>query len=416
MIDRGVDAVSNGGGRCLFVADRLVTCERRGSDALGVLAPGAALVEGASIVDVGSAEELLARYPTAPRFEHAGLVTPGLVDAHTHAAWAGSRAEEYAMRMAGADYEAIAAKGGGIVASMRAVRAASLGELSEVLRERVLRMRRLGVTTIEVKSGYGLSEVDERKQLEAIRAVTGDDLPRLVPTFLGLHALPPEAKTGSPDDRARFAERATRWLDAIAADGLARYVDAYIDRAAFSVEEARPFLERARHLGFGVRLHVGQFADVGGAEFAASFGAASVDHLEHLSRGGAEALAQAGTSAVLLPVASYTLGQAPPDVATMRAVGLPLVVASDANPGTAPTESLPLAMAFAARSYGLTVEEVLLGVTSRAADALGVDSGRLSPGRPADIVCWDLAHESELVQPWGTPKVRRVFVRGHEVM
>ncbi|MBM4374630.1 MAG: imidazolonepropionase [Deltaproteobacteria bacterium] len=399
-------------GKTLLVASRVVTCDTRGLDPLGVVAPGAVLLDGERIAEVGPAEALLARHRDVARFEHAGLVTPGLVDAHTHAAWVGTRAEEYAMRMAGADYEAIAAKGGGIVASMRAVRAASGDELAKALHARVVRMLDMGVTTLEVKSGYGLSEVDERKQLEAIRTISGDGVPTLVPTFLGLHALPPEARTGARDDRAHYAERATGWLDGLARDGLARYVDAYLDRAAFSVGEARPFLERARELGLGVRLHVGQFADVGGAELAASLGAASVDHLEHLSRSGADALAAAGTSAVLLPVASYTLGQASPDVAALRAAGVPLVVASDANPGTAPTESLPLAMAFAARSYGLTVDEVVLGVTARAAASLGVDAGRLAPGSPADLVLWDLGHEAELLQPWGTSKVRHVVLRG----
>jgi imidazolonepropionase len=399
-------------GKTLLVAKRLVTCAPLGRDALGVLAPGAVLLDGDRIAAVGTPDELVALAPDVARFEHAGLATPGLVDAHTHAAWVGTRAEEYAMRMAGADYEAIAAKGGGIVASMRAVRAASAEDLAKALHARVVRMLDMGVTTVEVKSGYGLSEVDERKQLEAVRAIVGEGVPRLVPTFLGLHALPPEAKSGRSDDRARHAARATEWLEGIARDGLARFVDAYLDRAAFSVDEARPFLERARALGLGVRLHVGQFADVGGAELAAALGAASVDHLEHLSRAGVEALAAAGTSAVLLPVASYTLGQASPDVEALRAAGVPLVVASDANPGTAPTESLPLAMAFAARSYGLTLEEVLLGVTARAADCLGVEAGRIAAGLPADIVCWDLEHEAELLQPWGTSKVRHVVLRG----
>ncbi|MBM4358225.1 MAG: imidazolonepropionase, partial [Deltaproteobacteria bacterium] len=313
-------------GKTLLLAKRLVTCETRGLDPLGVFEAGAVLLDGDRIVAVGAAEALIAAHPDVARFEHAGLVTPGLVDAHTHAAWVGTRAEEYAMRMAGADYEAIAAKGGGIVASMRAVRAASVDDLARSLHARVVRMLDMGVTTLEVKSGYGLSEADERKQLEAIAAIAGEGVPRLLPTFLGLHALPPEARTGAQDDRARYAAQATGWLDAFARERLARHVDAYLDRGAFSVDEARPFLERAQALGFGIRLHVGQFADVGGAELAAGLGAASVDHVEHLSRSGAEALARAGTSAVLLPVASYTLGQASPDVAALRAAGVPLVV------------------------------------------------------------------------------------------
>jgi imidazolonepropionase len=215
---------------------------------------------------VGTPDDVVPLGLGATRVEHRGLVTPGLVDAHTHAAWMGSRAREYAMRMAGADYEAIAAAGGGIVASMRAIRAATGAQVEEALRHRLLRMASLGVTTVEVKSGYGLSERDERKQLEAVASARQNaSLPRVVPTFLGLHALPPEARDGGADERARYAEQVKRWLPGIARDGLATFVDAYVDRAAFSVSDVRPALEHARELGLGVRLHVGQYADVGGA-------------------------------------------------------------------------------------------------------------------------------------------------------
>ena len=314
------------------------------------------------------------------------------------------------MRMAGADYEAIAAAGGGIVASMRAVRAASRQELVASRRARVRRMAALGVTTVEVKSGYGLDEASERKQLEAVAEVARDsDGPRLVATYLGMHATPPGK------DKDSHARDCVSWLDGIAEDGLAQFVDAYVDRSAFSVAHARPLCERARALGLGVRLHVGQFADVGGAELAAEMGAASVDHVEQLSPGGAEALAAAGTVAVMLPVASYTLGQAPPDVAQLRAQGVSLAVASDANPGTAPTESLPLAMAMAVRSYGMTLDEVMAGVTSVAARSLGLEVGVLRVGAPADVVLWDVAREHELVQPWGVSKARAVFRDGRVI-
>ncbi len=401
----------------LVLAERLVTCSTRGGDALGVLEPGAVLFDESGVRAVGTPDDVVPLGLGATRVEHRGLVTPGLVDAHTHAAWMGSRAREYAMRMAGADYEAIAAAGGGIVASMRAIRAATGAQVEEALRHRLLRMASLGVTTVEVKSGYGLSERDERKQLEAVASARQNaSLPRVVPTFLGLHALPPEARDGGADERARYAEQVKRWLPGIARDGLATFVDAYVDRAAFSVSDVRPALEHARELGLGVRLHVGQFADVGGAELAAALGAASVDHLEHLSAEGAARLASAGVTAVLLPVASYTLGQAAPDVAQLREAGVSMVVASDANPGTAPTESLPLAMAMAARSYGLSVTEILLGVTALAAASLGVDAGRLVRGGSADLVLWDLPNEAELLLPWGTPRAAQVFRSGRRIV
>jgi len=336
------------------------------------------------------------------------LVTPGLVDAHTHAAWIGSRAREYALRMAGADYETIAAQGGGIVASMNSVRAASVEELTTVLSARLKRMASMGVTAVEVKSGYGLDEKSEYKQLEAIaRAAERKDVPAVVPTFLGLHALPP-----GQTDRRTYARHCRSWLDAIARDRLARFVDAYVDRSAFSVYDARPVLERARELGLGIRMHAGQFADVGAARLAAELGAASVDHLEHVSAEDAHALRAAGTRAVLLPVASFTLGQSPPPVALLRQAGLDLVVASDSNPGTAPTESLPLAMAMAVRNYGLSVTEALLGATRYAAQSLGLDSGWLRVGGPADLVVWDLPHENDLVQPWGVSRARLVLRAG----
>ncbi len=393
--------------RRLIVGDRVVTCDPSHGGELGVLERGAVLIDGDAIVAVEALDAF--EGIEAERIE-GPLVTPGLCDAHTHAAWVGSRGAEYAMRLEGADYEAIAREGGGIVASMRAVRAATLEELTATLRQRVARMGALGVTTVEVKSGYGLSEAAEHKQLEAIAAVAADGGVDLVPTFLGLHALPPEFQT-----RAAYAAACARWLERIAADGLARFADAYVERSAFSVGEARSVLERARGLGLGLRVHVGQFADVGGAEMAAELGAATVDHLEHVSRRGAARLAAAGVRAVLLPVASFTLRQAPPDVAQLRAEGVELVVASDANPGTAPTESLPLAMALAVRSYGLTVAETVLGATRRAALSLGLDRGWLRAGARADVVLWDLTSEHDLVAPWGVSRARRVWAGGREL-
>ena len=292
---------------------------------------------------------------------------------------------------------------------MRAVRAAAPADLKHELEARAKRMRDQGVTTIECKSGYGLDLANERKQLEAV-AGASIAWPRLVPTYLALHALPPEAN----GDGDAYAERVAReWLPEIAAAKLARFVDAYVDRAAFSVEQARLVLSCAKELGLGVRVHAGQFADVGAAELAAELGAASADHLEHVGERGLEAMAAAGVRAVLLPVASFTLKQEPPPVAAMRRAGVRLVVATDANPGTAPTESLPLAIALAVRSYGLTVAEALLGATREAAASLGLEDvcGALRPGLSGDVAMWDLPHEAALVQPWGAPPVHALLAK-----
>ncbi len=251
------------------------------------------------------------------------------------------------------------------------------------------------------------------------RAASATGVPHVVPTFLALHALPPGVAEGGASAREAFVARVAQELvPRIAREGLARFVDAYVDQGAFTVAEARRVGLAAREAGLGVRLHVGQFADLGGAELAAELGARSVDHLEHVGPAGIAALARAREpiAAVLLPVASFTLGQPPPPVAALREAGVPLVVASDANPGTAPTESLPLAMALAVRSYGLSPEEALRGATAHAAACLDLpDRGVLREGARADFVVWDLPHERALVQPWGTARAHLVVSGGREI-
>jgi len=390
-------------------AARVVTCDpvlTTADNPLGVLLDTAVIIEDDriyAIVPLGALDVAL------PHEAFGALVmTPGLVDAHTHAAWTGSRHDEYAIKMGGGDYRDIAAAGGGIASSQRAVAAASEDDLAIELSARLQRMASLGVTTCEVKSGYGLEPDHELKQLRAItRVATHLDLPKIVPTLLALHALP---KTAS--DRMAYVSAVANLVDQVAAAKLARFVDAYVDGNAFSVVEARPICEHARAVGLGVRLHVGQFGDVGGAELAAEVGARSADHLEHVSDEALAKMAAAHVYATLLPTACFTLKQAPPPIEAMRRANIALVVASDANPGTAPTESLPLAMALAVRLYGLTCEEAILGATRHAAGSLDSDAGILRVGAPADLVVWDLPHEKAIVQPWGVSKTRQVVRDG----
>jgi imidazolonepropionase len=395
-------------------AKRIVTCDparATAADPLGVVEDGVVLFDERSVSWVGPRAKLTGGI--VPEDFGDRVITPGLVDAHTHAAWVGSRHAEYAMRMAGSDYRAIAASGGGILASQRAIAAATEEAITAELASRLERMASLGVTTVEVKSGYGLEPEGEHKQLSAIARVRERaDLPNVVPTYLALHALPESARSS----RDLYVLRAaTKLVPELGGAKLAEFVDVYVDQNAFSVEEARLVLEAAKKIGLGLRLHVGQFADVGGVALAVELGASSVDHLEHVSDADVAALGRAKIPAVLLPTASFTLGQSPPPVAKLRAAGVPLAVASDANPGTAPSESLPLALALAVRMYGLTPEEALLGATRVAAQSLGLAGpglprprGMLAPGARADLAVWDLPHETAITQPWGLSRVLHV--------
>jgi len=381
----------------------------------GAIDDGAVAIERGNVAFVGARAEVPERFaPLTPR--RAGLITPGLVDAHTHAAWVGSRHGEYVAKLRGDGYEAIASRGGGIVASMRAIEDADVATITDTLVARLRRMATLGVTTVEVKSGYGLRPELERRQLQAIAAASSAaGVPRIVPTFLALHALPPESR-GDDGQRAAYVAGQLELVREVAEAKLARFVDAYVDRNAFRVDEARAVMTVAREAGLGIRMHIGQFADVGGAELAAELRARSGDHLENVSEAGLAALAGADVAAVLLPIASFVLGQSPPDVAALRRAGVRMVVASDSNPGTAPSESLPLALAFAARLYGLSTEEVLAGATCHAARSLDLEStGVLKEGAPADVVGWDLPHEEALLQPWGTARALFVLRDGRPI-
>jgi imidazolonepropionase len=321
---------------------------------------------------------------------------PGLIDCHTHLVYGGNRVEEFEKRLCGVSYEEIARAGGGIQSTVNATRAAGPETLLASATGRAKRLMSEGVTTIEIKSGYGLELATERRLLEVAREL-GRRLPLSVrTTYLGLHALPQEYRA----DRAGFVERAGGpWLESLAAAGLVDAVDAFCENIAFTLAETERFLLAAQKLGLRAHVHAGQLTDMGGAELAAKFDALSADHLEYLSAAGAAALAAAGTVAVLSPGAYFTLRQStPPPVPLLRQEGVAMAVATDCNPGSSPCTSLLLALNMACTLFGLTPQEALTGATRNAARALGVqaDVGTLQVGKRADFALYDIDRPAEL--------------------
>jgi imidazolonepropionase len=344
------------------------------------------------------------------------LVTPGLVDCHTHLVFGGDRVAEFEARLSGASYEELARQGGGIASTVAATRAASEDELVATAVLRAEQLLSDGVTTVEVKSGYGLDLETERRMLAAARRV-GDELPlRVCTTFLGAHTVPAEYQ-GRPDVYIDLV--CDDMVPAVAAAGLADAVDAFCERIAFSSAQVTRVFDAARRHGLPVKLHADQLSDGGGAALAASFEALSADHLEHTSPPGVRALAAAGTVAVLLPGATHTLGErARPPVAALRSAGVPIAVSTDANPGTSPLLSLRLAANLACTLLGLTPAEALAAVTRNAARALALAgrAGVLATGAAADLVVWDAGHPAELVYWLGGRLARTVMVGGEVVL
>ena len=365
---------------------------------------GAVAIEGGRIVWVGAMEEC----PAGEAIDLGGrLVTPGLVDCHTHLVFAGDRAREFQMRLEGASYEEVARAGGGIVSTVRATRAASEEELLAQSLPRVDAMIAQGVTTVEIKSGYGLEIETELRMLRVARRIAEVRPVRVVTSYLAAHAVPPEF-TGRSD--AYLEEVVLPGLER--AQGLADAVDAFCEGIAFSAAQVERLFTAARALGMPVKLHAEQLSNLHGAALAARFGALSADHLEYLDEAGAEAMAAAGSVAVILPGAFYTLRETKlPPIALLRQHGVAMAVATDCNPGTAPMTSLPLAMNMACTLFRLTPDEALAGVTSHAAKALGLrDCGRITPGLRADLAIWDAAHPAELSYRIGaTPLHSRIF-------
>jgi imidazolonepropionase len=371
---------------------------------------GAVALDGDRIAWAGPLADLPATYRALPELDCAGrLVTPGLIDCHTHAVFAGHRAVEFELRLQGASYEEIARAGGGILSTVTATRAASEADLLAGALPRVDQLIASGATTIEVKSGYGLTVEDELKMLRAARRIEQERPVTVRTTHLAAHAVPPEFK-GRPE--AYIAEVALPSLRQAHAEGLVDAVDAFCETIAFSVADLAPLFAEARALGLPVKLHAEQLTDQGGAAFAARHGALSADHLEYLSPEGIAAMAAAGTVAVILPGAFYTLRetQAPP-IAALRAAQVPMAVATDLNPGSSPLASLTLAMNMACTMFRLTPEEALMGTTTHSARALGLtDRGRIAPGLRADLAVWDADHPAELSYRIGaTPLHSRIF-------
>jgi imidazolonepropionase len=337
-------------------------------------------------------------------------ITPGLIDCHTHLVHAGNRANEFEMRLAGATYEEVARAGGGIVSSVKSLRAASEDELVRQTLPRLDALIAEGVTTVEVKSGYGLDLENEAKSLRAGRRLGEQRDVTVKTSFLGAHALPPEV---NGDKEAYIAKVADEMLPAIAAEGLADAVDGFCEGIAFSAEQIARVFEKAKALDLPVKLHADQLSNLGGAALAARYGALSADHLEYTDEAGAAAMAKAGTVAVILPGAFYFIRETKkPPVELFRKHKVPMAVATDCNPGTSPLTSLLLTMNMAATLFHMTVDECIAGVTREAARALGMqaETGTLGAGKWADLAIWNIERPADLVYRMGfNPLHQRVW-------
>jgi imidazolonepropionase len=362
---------------------------------LGLIENGAIAATASRIAFVGPIADLPSGWDAAERIDLAGrFVTPGFVDCHTHLVFAGDRAEEFELRLAGASYEEIARRGGGIVSTVRATRAASEDDLVRQALPRLDRLIAEGVTTIEIKSGYGLDLETETRMLRAARRLASERDIEVVTSFLGAHALPPEAN----GDKDRYIDEVCRMIPALG--GLADAVDAFCEGIAFSPDQTARVFAAARAAGLPVKLHADQLSNLHGAQLAAQHGALSADHLEYTDDDGVAAMARAGTVAVLLPGAFYFLRekQTPP-VAALRRHKVPIAIATDCNPGSSPVSSLLTIMNMEAILFGLTVEEAIAGCTREAARALGrqAEIGTLEVGKRCDLAIFEIERLAELV-------------------
>jgi imidazolonepropionase len=379
----------------------------------GLLRDAALVVDGERLAWVGPRADLPPDLEARIAVRHdagGALVTPGLIDCHTHLVYGGDRAQEFEQRLNGASYEEIARAGGGIASTVRATRAASEDDLLAQSRTRLRALLAEGVTTLEIKSGYGLSLEHEAKCLRVARALGSEQAVQVRTTFLGAHALPPEF-AGRPD---AYVDEVVRMLPLLHAQGLVDAVDAFCERIAFTPDQTRRVFDAAGALGLPVKLHAEQLSDSGGAALAAQHGALSCDHLEWVGDEGVRAMAAAGTVAVLLPGAFYFLRETRlPPIALLRAHGVPMAISTDCNPGSSPCTSLLLMLNMAGTLFRMTPEEALAGVTRHAARALGLrDRGVLAPGLRADFVLWDVAHPAQLASAFGARPLRQTVFGG----
>ena len=394
----------------LLVDCNVATFEESPGNPLGLIENGAIAIADGKILRVGKRTELAGFRAKSVDALGGAWVTPGLIDCHTHLVFGGTRADEHAMRRAGATYEEIAKAGGGIASTVKRTADASDEELLEQSRRRLHALMRGGCTTVEVKSGYGLDEASELRLLKIAAHLGDGEAVRIVPTLLALHALPANQR----DRRAHYvSEIVDKLIPAAAKQGLATSVDAFCDTIAFTPEEVERLFKSAAHHGLRVRLHAEQLSNQKGAAVAARYHALSADHLEHLDEAGAKAMAAAGTVAVLLPGAFYALQETrKPPVALLRKHKVPIAIATDCNPGTSPLLSPTLAMNMACTLFGLTPEEAIAGMTINAARALGLAHtvGSIAAGKQADLCAWRIESLAELGYWVGLPgPERRIF-------
>ena len=382
------------------------------ADGLSPIENAAILIEDKIIKAIGPSIEIKPLVPADARIIDAGgrCALPGLIDPHTHLVYAGNRAQEFAQRLAGADYLEILKAGGGILSTVQATRAASDEELYLLARERLLEMLSWGVTTVESKSGYGLATEHELRLLRVGKRLSDEGF-QIIPTFMGAHALPHEFK----DNREAYVDLIINEM-LPAARELAVFCDVFMDEGAFTGEETERIFGKALELGYKLKIHADELAPTGGAELAGAWKAVSADHLLHPSDEGLEAMARAGTIAVMLPATSFSLRKPYAPVQRFRSHGLKIAVATDHNPGTSPTLSLPLAAAIGVLAGGLTIDEALLGMTANAAGALGLDDrGVLAPGKRADVLILDAGDPAQMFYQIGKKLAWKVFVGGREM-
>jgi imidazolonepropionase len=400
-----VTVAANGAGR---------KCGRDMRD-IGVIEDGAVAVRDGRIAFVGPSDDIDISDAERSINAYGKVVLPGFIDSHTHLVFAGAREEEFARRIAGATYAEIAASGGGINTTVKATRAASKVELTEYALHRLDSCLGFGSTTVEIKSGYGLDHENEIKLLEVINELKELHVVDIVPTFLGAHTIPFDYKERRDEYLSLLLDR---MIPEVAERGLAEYCDVFVERGAFTVDEARALFERARALDLRVRVHADQITAGGGSELAADMVAASADHLDHISDEGIERMKAAGTIATLLPGVSLFLGEPMPDARRLIDAGLPVAIATDMNPGSCMSENIQLMMSLAAMQMHMTMEEVITAVTLNAAAALDRADrlGSIEVGKQADLLIFDVPAWQRILYHYGVNHLNTVIKSGTVVM